>query len=64
MADIYGSQNKFLLQDGLADAIDSVDFQVKLSSLEPVWNGIAPGFHRWFEKKSWSYLYGVSDIKG
>ena len=50
MADIYGSQNKVLLQNGLADAIDSVDFQAKLSRLEPVWNGIAPGFHRWFEK--------------
>ena len=50
MADIYGSQNKVLQQDQLADAIDSVYFQAKLSSLEPVWNGIAPGFHRWFEK--------------
>ena len=49
-ADIYGSQNKVLLQDELADAIDSVDFQAKLSRLEPVWNGIAQGFHRWFEK--------------
>ena len=50
MADIYGSQNKVLLQDGLADAINSVDFQAKLSSLKPVWNGIVPGFHRWLEK--------------
>ena len=50
VADIYGSQNKVLLQDRLADAIDSVDFQVKLSSLKPVGIGIAPGFHWWFEK--------------
>ena len=50
MADIYGSQNKGLLQDGLAEAIDSVDFQAKLLRLEPVWNEIASGFHRWFRK--------------
>ena len=50
MADIYESQSKVLLLDGLADAIDSADFQAKLSRLELVWNGIAPGFYRWFEK--------------
>ena len=44
VADIYGSQNKVLLQDRLADVIDSVDFQAKLSSLKPVGIGIAPAF--------------------
>ena len=49
MANIYGSQNKVLLQEELADAIDKNDFKVKLGSAKPAWEVIAPGFHCWFE---------------
>ena len=51
MADIYGSQNEVLLQEGqgLADAIDKDDFRGKLASLKPAWEVIAPGFHCWFQ---------------
>ena len=36
MADIYGSQHDVLLENGLADAEDPEDFQIKLASLETV----------------------------
>ena len=49
MANIYGSQNKVLFQEGLADAIDKDDFKAKLASLKPACEVIAPGFHCWFE---------------
>jgi hypothetical protein len=49
MADIYGAQGDVLLQNGLADAEDENDFDVKLASLKPVWDEIAPGFHQWFK---------------
>ena len=49
MAGIYGSQNKVLLQEGLADAIDKDDFKAKLASLKPAWEVIGPGFHCWFQ---------------
>ena len=49
MADIYGSQNEVLLQEGLADAIDKDDFKAKLVSFKPAWEVIAPGFHCWFQ---------------
>lgn len=50
MIDIYGSQDDVLLQNGLADAADPEDFQIKLASLETVWESLVPGFHRWFAK--------------
>lgn len=50
MADIYGSQNDVLLQNGLADAEDEKDFDVKLDSLKNVWKKKAPGFHDWFSR--------------
>ena len=49
MADIYGSQNEVLLQEGLADAINKDDFKAKLASLKPAWEIIAPGFCCWFQ---------------
>ena len=49
MADIYGSQNEVLLQEGLADAIDKDDFKAKLASLKPAWEVIARRFNCWFQ---------------
>ena len=49
MADIYGSQEEILLQNGLADADDESDFEAKLESLKPLWSDLMPGFHHWFE---------------
>ena len=51
MADIYGTQNSLLLENGLADAENEQDFSVKLASLQAVWDNIAPGFHHWFKKR-------------
>ena len=45
MTDIYGSHDDVLLQNSLADADDSEDFQIKLASLETVWESLVPGFH-------------------
>ena len=50
MTDIYGSQDDVLLHNGLADADDPEDFQIKLARLETVWESLVPGFHRWFTK--------------
>ena len=35
MADIYGSQNEILLQNGLADVQNADDFKAMLESLQP-----------------------------
>ena len=48
LADIYGTQNQVLLQDGLADAENEEDFDVKLNSLQGLWDEIVPGFHDYF----------------
>ena len=56
MADIYGSQTESMLQSGLADADDESDFDVKLQSLEDVWEDLAPGFHDWFLKRRAEYF--------
>ena len=50
LSDIYGTQNDLLLQNGLADAEDALDFQVKLCSLKEPWEEIAPGFYDYFVK--------------
>ena len=50
MADIYGSQNEILLQNGLADAENVDDFKARLDSLQPAWDNIVPGFHHWFKQ--------------
>ena len=50
MTDIYGTQNSLLLENGLADAGNEKDFNVKLASLQAVWDNIALGFHHWFKK--------------
>ena len=51
MADIYGTQNTLLLENGLVDTENEQDFSVKLASLQAVWDNIAPGFHHWFKKR-------------
>ena len=48
LADIYGTQNEILLQNGLADSLDEEDFTTKLESLKDIWEEITPGFHEWF----------------
>ena len=50
MSDIYGTQNDVLLQNGLVNALDGEDFDIKLESLKTVWKNRAPGFHDWFKK--------------
>ena len=50
MADIYGSQNEILLQNGLVDAQNVDDFKARLDSLQPVFDNIVPGFHHWFKQ--------------
>ena len=49
MADVYGTQDEVLIQNGLADAEDEFDFDAKLESLKTVWEEIAPDFHHWFQ---------------
>ena len=49
LSDIYGTQNNILLQNGLADSEDEDDFRVRLSSLEEIWEEIAPGFYQYFQ---------------
>ncbi len=51
MSDIYGTQNEVLLENGLADAEDEEDFEVKLDSLKTIWEESAPGFSTWFQKR-------------
>lgn len=48
MSDIYGTQNGFVAEFGLADASDPEDFEVKLESLQSIWESLIPGFHAWF----------------
>ena len=50
MSDIYGYQAGTVMQDGLADAIDATDLQIKLDSLRSIWEELIPGFHDWFKK--------------
>ena len=50
MADIYGSQNEILLQNGLVDAENVDDFKARLDSLQPVLDNIVPDFHYWFKQ--------------
>ena len=50
MADIYGSQNEILLQNGLADVENADDFKARLDSLQLLWDSIVPGFHHWFKQ--------------
>lgn len=56
LADIYGSQNDIVYQDGLADSDDDGDFLAKLESLKSVWEEKVPGFHAWFTKNRSSYF--------
>ena len=50
MADIYDTQNSLLLENGLPDAENEEDFNVKLASFQAVWDNIAPGFQHLFKK--------------
>ena len=51
MADIYGSQDDVLFQAGLADSADCEDFDMKLESLQDIWDDLLPGFFSWFKKR-------------
>ena len=48
MSDIYGTSIGIVEQLGLADAEYPEDLDVKLASLEFVWEKLIPGFHSWF----------------
>ena len=50
LADIYGTQNDVVLQNGLADAYDADEFNSRLDSLEEIWNEAVPKFYDWFKK--------------
>ena len=50
MSDLYGTQSGFLQQHGLADSLDTDDFQAKLASLKEQWEEIAPSFYTWFRR--------------
>ena len=50
MSDLYGYQNAFLHEDGLADADDEEDLVAKLASLEDNWKNEIPWFADWFCK--------------
>lgn len=69
MAVIYGTQDENLLQNGLADAEDPNDFDVKLESLKPLWEELVPGFHHWFRSnrsklfKECLFLSARDDLK-
>ena len=56
MADIYGTQDSVLIQNGLADAEDESDLDAKLESLKPEWERIVPGFHQWFQKNRFKHF--------
>ena len=48
MADLYGIQDKYVHEDGLADAEDEEDLNVKLASLEDTWREDVSWFAQWF----------------
>ena len=50
MADTYGSKQDRMLQFGLVDADDEDDFNIKLVSLQDVWEELVPGCHLWFDR--------------
>ena len=50
MADIYGSQNRILLQNKLAGTENANDFKTRLHSLQPAWDNIVPGVHHWVKE--------------
>ena len=56
MTDIYGKNNGAVYELGLAEAVDSDDFDAKLSSLEHRWNGMCTGFFSWFQRKRRDYF--------
>ena len=51
MADIYGTQINTMMSQGLADAEDLQDLNVKLETLKEIWEDLVPGFHSWFKKR-------------
>ena len=46
--DIYGSKVDNYYEYGLAESIDSEEFDVKLESLKDRWEWFCPGFFNWF----------------
>ena len=50
MAHTYGSHRGILLESGLVDSYDEVDFNVKLFSSAHIWDNLFPEFHKWFSK--------------
>ena len=48
VADIYGTNDGYTRELGLASAEDKEDFKIKLFSLKDKWEELAPSFHDWF----------------
>jgi hypothetical protein len=49
--DIYGKRSSVeCFENGIAEAIDEMDFNAKLISLKPRWDKLCPGFYAWFLK--------------
>lgn len=51
LADIYGSQNEVLYENGLADSVDAQELSEKVGNLRTIWESLVPGFHSWFMSK-------------
>ena len=56
IADIYGKNNGSVYELGLAEAVDSNDFDAKLLSLERRWDSMCPGFFSWFRRQRRDYV--------
>ena len=50
MTDIYGQQDGYVIQHGLADAENAEYFSAKLQSLQQIWESLVSGFYNWFFK--------------
>ena len=60
IADIYGINDGYSRELGLASAEDKEDFKVKLFSLKDKWKELAPSFHDWIDSVIQSAKDGTS----
>ena len=56
MMDVYGSQDVYIFNPGLADADDDDDLQLQLQHLEESWEKDIPWFGTWFRKHQLKYF--------
>ena len=50
MKDLYGERSGTYYEYGVAESLDTDDFQAKLVSLEGKWKTTVPELHEWFLK--------------